>query len=314
MKTRHWIAWAVALALLAALPLTVWAQAEPTLDQIYQAANAGQLPKAQEMVDQVLRTHPNSAKAHYVKAELAARQRDGASAQQELATAERLAPGLPFAKPASVQALRTQVQHLGSASTSDGATRQMGSSGAPGPDRAPAASGLPWGKIAIGAAILFGLVALMRRRTRGLAGSGPMAGGAMPGGPVNSTGYGPGMQPGPGYGQPGYGPGYGPGYAQPGGGMGSGLGRGLATGLAVGAGAVAAQEIGRRMFHPDGSQVLPDASSTGAAWNDGGSMDNVDMGGQDFGINDAGGSWDSGSGGGFDPGDVGGGGDWDNNS
>jgi hypothetical protein len=41
-------------------------------------------------------------------------------------------------------------------------------------------------------------------------------------------------------------------------------------------------------------------------------MDNVDMGGQDFGINDPG-SWDSGGGSaGLDAG--GGGGDWDNNS
>jgi len=310
MKTRHWIACVLSLALLAALPATVWAQAEPTLDQIYQAANAGQVPKAQEMVDQVLRTHPNSAKAHYVKAELAARQHDGATAQQELATAERLAPGLPFAKPGAVQALRTQVQHLGTASSQDTASRQMGGSAGPGPERAPASTGLPWGKLAIGAAILFGLLALMRRRTRGMAAggsaAGPVAGGPMPGAPMNSTGYGPGMQPG--YGQPGYGPGYGQGYAQPG--MGSGIGRGLATGLAVGAGAIAAQEIGRRMLHPDGSQVQPDAS-TGAAWNDAGAMDNVDMGGQDFGINDAG-SWDSGGGGGLDAGA--GGGDWDNNS
>jgi uncharacterized protein len=312
MKTRHWIACALSLALLATVPATVWAQAEPTLDQIYQAANAGQVPKAQEMVDQVLRTHPNSAKAHYVKAELAARQRDAATAQQELATAERLAPGLPFAKPGAAQALRTQVQHLASTPSQDRSTRQMGNSAAPGPERSAAPAGLPWGKVAIGAVILLALLALMRRRTRGVAGGGYTTG-AMPGGTMNSTGYGPGMQPGPGYGQPGYGqpgygPGSGPGYGQPG--MGSGLGRGLATGLAVGAGAVAAQEIGRRMFHPDGSQVIPDPSSTGAAWNDAGSMDNVDMGGQDFGVGDAG-SWDSGSGGGLDAGGVGGG-DWDN--
>jgi len=309
MRTRHWIVWALSLALLAAVPATVWAQAEPTLDQIYQAANSGQVPKAQEMIEQVLRTHPDSAKAHYVKAELAARQRDGSTAQQELATAERLAPGLPFAKLGAVQALRTQVQHLSASSATDGSTRQLGGPAAPGPQR-PAPTGLPWGKLAIGAGILVALLALMRRRTRGMAGdgyaSGPMAGGLMGPGTMGGTGYGPGAQPGNGYGQPGYGPG----YAQPG--MGSGLGRGLATGLAVGAGAVAAQEIGRRMFHPDGSQVLPDAPGTGgSAWNDAGAMDNVDMGGQDFGINDTG-SWDSGSGGGLDAGDVGGGGDWDN--
>ncbi|WP_427915265.1 tetratricopeptide repeat protein [Ramlibacter sp. MMS24-I3-19] len=302
MKTRHWIAWAISLALLFALPNLVWAQAEPTLDQIYQAANAGQLPKAQGMIDQVLRTHPDSAKAHYVKAELSARQHDAAAARQELATAERLAPGLPFAKPGAAQALRTQVEHLGSAPSQD-VTRQMGASARPDAPQPAAARGLPWGTLALGAAILVGLVALMRRRNRPLAsgyGSGPMGSGPAQG-PMTNAGYGPGMQP------PGYGPGYGPygGYPQQG--MGSGIGRGLATGLAVGAGAVAASEIGRRMFHPDGSQVMPDASSTGSAWTgDAGAMDNADMGGQDFGVNDAG-SWDSG--GGMDSGDVGGG-DW----
>lgn len=300
MKTRHWIAWAISLALLLALPTTVWAQAEPTLDQIYQAANTGQLPQAQGMIDQVLRTHPESAKAHYVKAELAARQRDASTARQELATAERLAPGLPFAKPAAVQALRTQVEHLSSAPRQE-AARQMGAPG-PAPQAPAAARGLPWGTLAVGAAVLLGLVALMRRRRNAAEGSpsGPMTGGPAPG--SMNAGYGPGMQPPPGYG-PGYGPG---GYPQQG--MGSGIGRGLATGLAVGAGAVAASEIGRRMFHQDGSQVMPDANGTGAAWTgDAGAMDNADMGGQDFGVKDAG-SWDSG-GGGMDAGDVGGG-DW----
>lgn len=299
MKTRHWIAWAISLALLLALPTTVWAQAEPTLDQIYQTANAGQLPQAQGMIDQVLRTHPASAKAHFVKAELSARQRDAATARQELATADRLAPGLPFAKPAAVQALRTQVEHLASAPRQD-ATRQMGAPPEPDAPMPATAKRLPWGALALGAAILAGLVALMRRRNRGAAyPGGPMAGGPAQG-PMGNAGYGPGMQP-----PPGYGPGYGP-YA-PQQSMGSGIGRGLATGLAVGAGAVAASEIGRRMFHQDGSQVMPDASSTGGAWTgDASAMDNVDMGGQDFGVNDAG-SWDDA--GGMDAGDVGGS-DW----
>lgn len=302
MRTRHWIAVAIALALLLALPNIVWAQAEPTLDQIYQAANAGQLPQAQGMIDQVLRTHPDSAKAHYVKAELSARQHDAVKAREELATAERLAPGLPFAKPAAVQALRTQVEHLGSAPQQD-ATRQMGAPPRPDAPQPAPARGIPWGTVALGAAVLAGLVALMRRRNRAAASGypgAPMAGGPAQG-PVGNAGYAPGMQP------PGYGPGYGPGGGYPQQGMGSGIGRGLATGLAVGAGAVAASEIGRRMFHQDGSQVMPDASSTGSAWTgDAASMDNADMGGQDFGVDDTG-SWDSG--GGMDAGDVGDG-DW----
>ena len=37
------------------------AQAEPTMNQIYQAAQSGKLDQAQTMVQQVLILHPNSA-------------------------------------------------------------------------------------------------------------------------------------------------------------------------------------------------------------------------------------------------------------
>jgi hypothetical protein len=61
------------------------------------------------MIQQVLIGHANSAKAHYVQAEIAARQGHLPRAREALATAEKLAPGLPFAKAESVQALRTQL-------------------------------------------------------------------------------------------------------------------------------------------------------------------------------------------------------------
>lgn len=67
------------------------AQSEPTIDQVYQAANAGRLAEADKMIEQVLRDHPNSAKAHFVRAELAARESNAALAQAELAKAEGLA-------------------------------------------------------------------------------------------------------------------------------------------------------------------------------------------------------------------------------
>ena len=88
--------------------------------------------------------------------------------------------------------------------------------------------------------------------------------------------------------------------------MGSTIGRGLATGLAVGAGALAAEEIGRRMF---GHQEQPLGHSGVLPESERGLLDpgvNANMGGQDFGIGDAG-SWDDG--GSQDAG--GGGGDWD---
>ena len=85
------------------------AQAEPTINQIYEAAQSGKLDLAQTMVQQVLIAHPNSAKAHFAEAELLAKQGRAANSQAELSTAERLAPGLPFAKPAAVQELKAQI-------------------------------------------------------------------------------------------------------------------------------------------------------------------------------------------------------------
>lgn len=280
-----------AVALGAALLGPALAQTEPTIDQIYQAANAGRLTDADRMIGQVLHKHPNSAKAHYVKAELAARESNAAVAREELATAERLAPGLPFAKAEAVSALRSEVNRARRADTTP-----VSVAPAPAPRHE-----VPMGLVAVlFAAAAAGVYVLLRRRqtpASPAAGSAGPNGVAQPwgadaaGGPVGP--YGPGAYPAGAYPQP----------AQPG--LGSTLGRGLATGLAVGAGVVAAEEIGRRMFdhHPQSSPasgVLPES--------DRGLLDpglNADMGGQDFGINDAG-SWDSGGGA-----DLGGG-DWDN--
>lgn len=85
------------------------AQTEPTLNQVYAAAQSGKLDQAQLMIQQVLISHPNSAKAFFVQSELYARQGDMARAREALATAEKLAPGVPFAKAESVQTLRAQL-------------------------------------------------------------------------------------------------------------------------------------------------------------------------------------------------------------
>lgn len=85
------------------------ADSDPSVHQIYEAADAGHLAEAQRMVDQVLRDHPKSGKAHYVAAELFARAGKLPRARDELDIAEKLEPGLPFAKAASVQALHTEL-------------------------------------------------------------------------------------------------------------------------------------------------------------------------------------------------------------
>jgi len=288
---------------------------EPTLAQIYQAANSGNLDRANSMIDEVLRAHPNSGKAHYVKAELAAREGKMQVARQELASAEKFSPGLPFAKAESVQALRNELSNANTASTQTQAsprTRQMGAPADRGAyDSAPAQRGFPWGTlIAVGAIVLIGVMVL-RRRTAAMAPNG--YGNAVP---YDQAGYGAyppnpnGMPPG------GYGPGYGPGYPQQQPSMGSSIARGVGTGLAMGAGMVAAEEIGRHVFgHNESRAGAFDPSSNNVNTPSLDQIDdgmrrnlNSDMGGADFGVND-GGSWDDGGGGGGDPG-GGGGGDW----
>ena len=53
---------------------------DPTIGQVYEAANSGHLDEAQQMMSQVLRDHPQSARAHYVAAEVYARAGDSARA------------------------------------------------------------------------------------------------------------------------------------------------------------------------------------------------------------------------------------------
>jgi len=244
----------------AALPAVA---AEPTLHEVYQAAEAGRTSEALGMMDQVLRAHPNSGKAHFVEAELLAKEGKLAEAKAELANADRLAPGLTFATPQSVQALKARLN--GSPATTHVANAAL----AP-----PASQGLPWGLIMLVVAAI-GAFFLFRRSNQRPAGGGvPMAGG---------PGYGP-----AGVGQPGGG------MMPGGGGMGSGIMGGLASGVALGAGVVAGEALAHKLM--DGGEHPHQAvgNNTGnQPWDVG-----PDTGTQqDFGITDNS-SWDSGSGGG----------------
>jgi uncharacterized protein YecT (DUF1311 family) len=83
--------------------------AEPTLPEIYQTIESGNLAKAEQMVSTVLQKHPDSAKAYYVAAEVFLKEGKLEDARNALAKAEKLAPGLPFAKPELVQILKKQL-------------------------------------------------------------------------------------------------------------------------------------------------------------------------------------------------------------
>jgi hypothetical protein len=241
------------------------------MNQVYEAAAAGHLDQAQQMITQVLEHHPNSAKAHYVQAELYAKEGKTALARAELGTAERINPGLTEFTPRSVQELKTQLGLTPAA-------RAMGPQIMSAPRAAPH---VPWGGLLLGLIVVAVLFALFRRRTPAV-NQYPTAG--------------PGGAP-PGYGPTGYGPGYGP-APMGGGGMGSGIAGGLASGLAVGAGVVAGEELAHHFL--DGGRheggVIPSAEAAEPG------PSNSDMGGNDFGANDPG-SWDDGGGG------MGGGGD-----
>ncbi len=81
----------------------------PTIDQVYQAARSGHLVQAEEMMHQVLRAYPKSARAHYVMAEILAAEGRFVEARTHLEEAERLKPGLPFASRQSVAELQRKI-------------------------------------------------------------------------------------------------------------------------------------------------------------------------------------------------------------
>ncbi|MBB4013875.1 tetratricopeptide repeat protein [Niveibacterium umoris] len=234
--------------------------AEPTLHQVYQTAESGRLKEAEDMMAQVLRDHPNSAKAHFVEAEILAKEGKLAEARSELSRAERIAPDLGFAKPQALQSLRTALATPTVAGFPDGAAPSRGS---------------PWIWVLFAGAaiaIFFLLARWVQARARA-----PQV--------VAAGGYGPAAY---GYGAPA--PGYGP---APAGATGSGIGSsmlgGLATGVAVGAGVVAGEALMHRVL--DGGERHTSSYTpidTGSEVFD---DKRYDMGGSDFGVSDSGG-WD----------------------
>jgi hypothetical protein len=261
----------------------VFAAEDATMHEVYTAAQAGKFDEAQAMMDKVLHDHPKSAKAHFVESELLAKQGRFTNAEAEFKTAESLAPGLPFASPASVQELQARLAAGHAASHSRPAPQQMSAAEAP-------SGGMPWGFLLGGVGLIAFIVFAVRfmnmRTGASMGGGGPgsMSGyrPAPPVSPYSPSPYGP-MAPAP--------------MMNPsaGSGMGSSILGGLATGAALGAGMVAGEEL---MHHfTDGNRGGNNTFDT--PYEPDNQPAPYDMGGNDFGVSDSG-SWDDSSGGGGD--------------
>jgi clan AA aspartic protease (TIGR02281 family) len=85
------------------------AAAEPTSKQIYEAATTGHLEQAQQMISAVLANHPKSAKAHWIQAEIFAREGKTNLARSEVLETQRLDPGLTKFTSKAVRDLRTRL-------------------------------------------------------------------------------------------------------------------------------------------------------------------------------------------------------------
>lgn len=232
--------------------------ADATIEQVYAAADGGHLDRAQQMMRDVLRDHPDSGKAHFVEAELLAKQGDLAGARSELTKAERLEPGLPFAKVTAVQELegllRADSLHAASASLARTSHKTQ------------------WGWIAAALMAVAMMAYLFRRRSPAVE-------------PMPFYGYGNGAVP--------QSTSYG-GVPTASGGLGSNLFGSLATGAAVGAGVVAGEALMHRVLDGSNGQSMV-APVPPPVWDDMQQRErNYDMGGNDFGLNDES-SWDDGS-------------------
>lgn len=245
--------------------------AEASLQEVYQAASGGHVDKAQKMMSEVLHNHPNSAKAHYVEAELLFKQGKTAQAAGELSTAEKLSPGLSFASAQSVNSLKTAINH------------GVGVTVSPRVDQATLGDTLigqrrvqiPWGIVIVSVGAVLLIIVVTRAMSQRNALNIPRYGNANAGMPMNASMGAP-VQ---GYPNP-------QSYTAAQGGLGSQMLGGLATGAAVGAGMVAGEALMHRLMDggrlPESAAHMPDVDPTYRVEPSG--ADSYDMGGDDFGI------------------------------
>ena len=207
-------------SLLLTTGFVTFAASEPTVHEIYLAAEAGHMAQAEAMINEVLRAHPDSAKAHFVKSELSAREGNWSLARAELSNAERLQPDLSFATPEALKSLKTRL----SSPLMKSASHQV------------ATKSFPWSLLILGVVVLLfaGMVVryLIGQRQPVSANYSPYSNAPMSGYPGQT--YGPST------------------------GMGGSILGGLATGAAVGAGMVAGEAIARNLMGEGSHNTMVD--------------------------------------------------------
>ncbi|MBV8034086.1 lipopolysaccharide assembly protein LapB [Roseateles sp.] len=263
------------------------AQALPTVDEVQAATQRGDYAGAEKLMREVVAAKPDSARAHYVLAEILAHERKFGDAATHVQRARGLDPAIKFADPAKFSAFEQLLQREQAAEARPSNVPAAVKPAAP-LRAAPAersGGGIPVWVLLVGAGLFIWIAASwMRRRTEAQVPSQP----AMAGG-----GYGMGGGYGP---QPGYGPGVPPASGGP------GL---MGVGLAA-AGGVAAGMLAEKLLHEGrderslprdhdgsaGSGLVPGSFDSGSS---NGAADELARRDVDFGSGDGWGGGDAGS-------------------
>ena len=278
--------WMLSVAL---ATMTALAWALPSLQEVEAQVAQGHYAQAESMMKEVVAAKPNSARAHYVYAEILAHDGNLSRAADEARLARQIDPDIRFTTAEKFRAFEASLQRAQSPAPRPSA-RVAPAAMAPTP--APMSAGLPsWIWLAGLALVGFFLWRGFSRSRAGAAGA-VAAPGAFAGGPVG---------PNP-MAQPGATP-YGAGYPaqRPGGGL---MGVGLAAAGGVAAGMLADEMLHR---HRDGNNVV-DNGGVQPGFFDSPSSGGSDLAERPIDFGTGGSDWDAGSS------DVGGGSDggsWD---
>jgi hypothetical protein len=277
------------VASLAFVAMASAAWALPTLQQVEAEVQQGHTEHAESMMSEVIAAKPGSARAHYVYAEILARNGKFAKAAEEEAKARQIDPNASFASPEQVQAFEQLLDR--EQRPASRALQAPTAGGGVAPMRATAPSpGIPsWIWLALLAAVAFFLWRGFSRSRATAAAAWPGAGGV----------------PAPGYGGVNPGAPYGPGAPAASSGL---LGTGLAVAGGVAGGMLIDEMLHRRSdpgFDRGGNGVFGSGGSDALQGND--AATELETRQVDFGN---GNDWDSGGG----SADLGGGmdgGSWD---